>query len=179
MLERGGNLVDAVLGAHLFTEPLYWLGNKISKGVSDLGYGNMWEEYWRGYSGMGYFRKPTPFPIILHPDVAAKKHSQYKSNCSSRKLRCMEVSAVMGEASSSRNRLLGEGICTDGLVTKASALGQGHANIEMNLEFAEHATFYNMNHVGLLGSTEVYEAMFAFLASNSRASDLSDAIGES
>jgi len=38
-LEQGGKLVDAVLGAHHYTEPLSWLGKIRSKGVTDLGYG--------------------------------------------------------------------------------------------------------------------------------------------
>ena len=39
VLERGGKLVDAVLGAHPYTEPISWLGKIRSKGVTDLGYG--------------------------------------------------------------------------------------------------------------------------------------------
>mmetsp|Transcript_31043 Transcript_31043/g.56313 ORF Transcript_31043/g.56313 Transcript_31043/m.56313 type:complete len:471 (-) Transcript_31043:87-1499(-) len=153
MLERGGKLVDAVLGAHRFTEPLSWLGKIRSKGVTDLGYGNVREEDWLGYSGMGDFRKPTPLPI--HPVATKSNVSRY--------VRCMAVAAVMGEANSSRNRVLGESIRMDGLVTEASALGRGHTNPEMNLEFAERATFYNLSHFGLLSSNEVYEAMLAFL----------------
>ena len=39
VLERCGKIVDAVLGAHPYTEPISWLGKIRSKGVTDLGYG--------------------------------------------------------------------------------------------------------------------------------------------
>jgi len=41
ILEQGGKLVDAVLGAHPYTEPISWLGKIRSNGVMDLGYGKL------------------------------------------------------------------------------------------------------------------------------------------
>jgi len=149
MLERGGKLVDAVLGAHRFTEPISWLGKIRSNGVMDLGYGNIRDEDWlldSDHSGVvGDSRNPTSLP--------------------SGSVRTLAVAAVLGGANSSSNRMLGESMRMDGLVTEASAFGRGHSNEEMNLVFEEDATFYNMNHVELLSSPEVYKTMFCFLAS--------------
>ena len=146
ILERGGKLVDAVLGAHRFTEPISWLGKIRSKGVNDLGYGNVREDDWLGHSDkIGDYRKPTPLPKTV---------------------RCMAIAAVLGNANSGSNRLLGESMRTDGLVTEASALGRGHrANPDLNLAFTEETTFYNTGHVGLLSSKDVYQAILSFLTS--------------
>jgi len=62
------------------------------------------------------------------------------------------------------NRLLGESIRTDGLVTEASALGRGDVNSALNLEFEEQITFYNMGHFGLLSSKEVYTTILCYLS---------------
>lgn len=144
MLERGGKLVDAVLGAHQFTEPLSWLGKIRSKGVTDLGYGNIQEADWKDKEGVTTdTRVPSPLP---------------------KNIRTMALAAVLGDMNASSNRLLGESMRTDGLVTEASALGKGHTQPEMNLEFEESLTFYNTSHVGMLSSEEVYDVLLKFLS---------------
>jgi len=95
-----------------------------------------------GHSGRGDTRKSTPLPASV---------------------KCMAIAAVLlGDTSS--NRLLGESIHTDGLVTEASALGQGDVNSALNLEFEEQLTFYNMGHFGLLSSKEVYTNILCYLS---------------
>ncbi|CAB9497387.1 PGAP1 family [Seminavis robusta] len=142
ILERGGKLVDAVLGAHPYTEPISWLGKIRSKGVTDLGYGNVRDEDWYGHTGPTDNRKPAPLPKLV---------------------RCLAIAAVLGDVNSSSNRMLGDNLRTDGLVTQASALGRGHSNPDLNLVFDEEITIYNQNHIGLLGSEEAYDAMLSFL----------------
>jgi hypothetical protein len=150
ILERGGKLVDAVLGAHRFTEPISWLTKIRSAGVMDLGYGNIRDEDWScheedGNRHMALFdtRQPTPLPPVS----------------------CLAVAAVLGEANLSSNLLLGASLRTDGLVTEASALGIGHtSNAALNLVFEDSITLYNLGHLGLLSSQDVYKAMLCFLA---------------
>jgi len=144
ILERGGKLVDAVLGAHRFTEPLSWLGKIRSDGVMDLGYGNVRDEDWSEHDDHTDHRQPTPLPSHV---------------------RTLAIAAVKGDAN---NRAIGmiQHLRTDGLVTEDSALGRGHAaNPELNLVFQEHAIFYNLGHIGLLSSLEVYKTMLCFLSS--------------
>jgi pimeloyl-ACP methyl ester carboxylesterase len=146
ILERGGKLVDAVLGAHRYTEPLSWLGKIRSNGVNDLGYGNVRDEDWMectSTTGMEDCRKPTPLPAHVS---------------------CLAIAAVLGDENSSTNRLLRETYRTDGLVTEASAFGRGHENSELNLNFDETITIYNVSHVGLLHSKEVYKNVLCFLS---------------
>lgn len=124
-----------------------WLGKIRSDGVNDLGYGNVRDEDWKGYSGIDDNRKPTPLPSLVNKEI-----------------RTLAIGAVMGGQDSSVNHVLGEGIRTDGLVDEASALGRGHRNEEMNLDFDERVTIYNTGHIGLLGSDEVYAATLCFLS---------------
>lgn len=142
VLERGGKLVDEILGAHPFTEPISWLGKIRSKGVTDLGYGNVRDEDWLGCCGVDDFRKPTPLP---------------------KSVRCLAIAGVLGDMNSSSNRLLADNIRGDGLVSLASALGRGHSHATLNLEFEEEQTIFGQGHVGLLSSEEVHDAMLSFL----------------
>jgi pimeloyl-ACP methyl ester carboxylesterase len=162
ILEQGGKLVDSVLGAHRFTEPISWLTKIRSAGVMDLGYGNVRDEDWssdrenyddddedkensqrKNRAALIDNRQPTPLPS---------------------KVRCLAIAAVLGDANSSSNRLLGTVLRTDGLVTEASALGIGHVNNpELNLVFDMSSTIYNLGHLGLLGSQDVYRTILCFL----------------
>jgi hypothetical protein len=150
MLERGGKLVDAVLGAHRFTEPISWVTKIRSAGVTDLGYGNIRDDDWSGHLEinnstllMSDNRQPTPLP----------------------QTRCLAIAAVLGDAHASTNRLLGQHLRTDGLVTENSALGIGHTrNPALNLVFEESCTIYNLSHLGLLSSQDVYKTMLCFMA---------------
>ena len=159
ILEQGGKLVDSVLGVHRFTEPISWLTKIRSAGVMDLGYGNVREEDWscghdnddedkensqrKNRAALIDNRQPTPLPS---------------------KVRCLAIAAVLGDANSSSNRLLGTVLRTDGLVTEASALGIGHVNNpELNLVFDMSRTIYNLGHLGLLSSQDVYRTILCFL----------------
>ena len=151
MLERGGKLVDAVLGAHRFTEPISWLTKIRSDGVMDLGYGNVRDDDWSGHDESTNStllmpadnRQPTPLP----------------------QTQCLAIAAVLGDDSAISNRLLGQCLRTDGLVTEDSALGTGHtSNPALNLVFQESCTMYNLSHLGLLGSQDVYKTVLCFVA---------------
>lgn len=80
-------------------------------------------------------------------------------------VRCLAIAVVLGDANSSSNRLLGDNIRTDGLVTQASALGRGNSNLVLNLKFDQDITIFDQSHIGLLGSQEVCDAMYSFLTS--------------
>ena len=147
VLERGGKLVDLVLGAHRYTEPISWLGKIRSGGVTDLGYGNVTEQDWKDIppNSIGDFRRPTPLP---------------------REVRTLAIAAVLGDnamESSSMHRFIANSVRTDGLVSEGSALGKGHVFPDMNLQFEECRTFYNLNHVGMLSDERVYEAIRSFV----------------
>ena len=104
ILEQGGKLVDSVLGAHRFTEPISWLTKIRSAGVMDLGYGNIRDEDWsrdrenyddkevdkensqRKNRALIDNRRPTPLPSKVH---------------------CLAIAAVLGDANASSNPLLG------------------------------------------------------------------------
>lgn len=136
-LERGGNLVDALLDATPYSAPLAKLGKIRSAGVTDLRYGNVLDEHWRGrerFERAPDARAPLPLPT----DVA-----------------CFAVAATRAPAipeGASLRQLPG-----DGLVPVASALGR-HTSDALSLGFPEARTFVvpRTTHLDLLASPEVY-----------------------
>src|SRR4029079_9891005 len=62
-LERGGNWVDAVLGATPYAAPFARLGKIRSAGITDLRYGNLLDEDWAGrdrFEPARDARRPVP-----------------------------------------------------------------------------------------------------------------------
>ena len=146
LLERGGKWIDYLLALHPYSEPFSWLGKIRSKGVTDLGYGNVRQEDWHECHATGaqhYDRRvPTPLPNGVH---------------------CYAIAAV----TSDQSNYVRDSVIGDGLVSEASALGEGHAKPDLNLAIpkSNKKTIRKVGHVGLLSSGEVYEAIRSFLDS--------------
>ena len=99
--------------------------------------GNITEQDWKDIPAgcLGDFRRPVPLP---------------------ENVRSLAIAAVLGNAGTNVAH-------TDGLVTEDSALGKEHTSPAMNLEFTDCMTFYNLDHVALLSSEDVYNAICDFL----------------
>ncbi len=138
-LERGGNVVELLLGISRYSAPLVRLGKIRSAGVTDLRYGNVLDEHWQGrdrFEPRIDDRDPLPLPEGV---------------------RCYAVAASLSPAAGPRAR-------GDGLVPIASALGI-HASPELTLAFpkAHRAVVYATGHIQLLGSAAVYETLRTWL----------------
>lgn len=132
LLERGGNWVNTCLGLSPYTAPFARLGNLRSAGITDLRYGNLLDEDWRGFDRFGQtgdLRHPVPLP---------------EGVC------CYAIAANIGKRAGS---LLG-----DGLVPVNSALGR-HEDHRLTLSFAPSQLWigYGMNHWNLVSRPAVYE----------------------
>jgi pimeloyl-ACP methyl ester carboxylesterase len=144
-LERGGNVVDMLLGISRYTAPFARLGKVRSAGITDLRYGNLVDEDWEGrdrYERSGDVRRAVPLP----KDAA-----------------CFTIAATTGkQAGDLSDRLLG-----DGIVPLASALGR-HEEPRLALTFSESRQWigYRMNHLDLLSRREVYAQINRWLASS-------------
>ncbi|MFS8086305.1 MAG: esterase/lipase family protein [Acidobacteriota bacterium] len=144
-LERGGHWVDIILGVSPYTAPFARLGRIRSAGVTDLRYGFLLDADWENrdrFARASDHRQPVPLPAGVD---------------------CYAIAASTGAAAGdAKDRLLG-----DGLVPLASALGR-HVNPDMTLSIPEanQWTGYNMNHLDLLGSAEVYAQIKRWLVQN-------------
>ena len=134
-LEKAGNYVEVLLKAIPYAKPFARLAKIRGAGVTDLRYGNLLDEDWQDidqHAIKGDQRTVVPLP---------------------KKIDCYCIAGVVAKASASTTKKsLG-----DHLVGLKSALGQ-HKNPAKELDFKEENTFivYQTNHVGLLGSPEVY-----------------------
>jgi pimeloyl-ACP methyl ester carboxylesterase len=138
-LERGGNWIDHLLGISRYSAPLTRLGKIRSAGVTDLRYGNVLDEHWRGRDRFEH-RADDRRPLALPANV-----------------RCYAIAGTLSPAPGARLR-------SDGLVPVDSALGD-HATPSLRLGFpdAHRAIAYATGHVQLLGSATVYEKLRAWL----------------
>jgi hypothetical protein len=134
-LERGGNRLDAVLGAGRYTASLARLGKVRSAGITDLRHGTVLDEDWAGRDR--FARGPaTRTPVRLPAGVE-----------------CCAIAATTGRRTGDvRDRLLG-----DGLVPVPSALG-------LTLPAGRRWIGYEMGHLDLLHRREVYEKLREWLA---------------
>jgi hypothetical protein len=143
-LERGGNWVDVLLGATPYAAPFARLGKIRSAGITDLRYGNVLDEHWEGrdrFARMRDTRRAVPLPEGVQSYAMA---------------------ATTGKAPGDiRDRLLG-----DGLVPVSSALGR-HADSRRSLSFPKPRQWigHGMNHMDLLGRTEVSDQIVRWFAS--------------
>jgi hypothetical protein len=146
-LERGGNWIDALLGASRYSAPLAALGKIRSAGVTDMRFGNVLDEHWQGRDRfeLGADRR-TPLP--LPADVA-----------------CFAIAAT-------RTATPGDRLAGDGLVPVDSALGR-HRVPARALGFPADNLWigYGMNHRDLLSRADVYARIRAWLASLDRPAD--------
>ena len=141
-LERAGNWVDAVLVGTRYTAPFARLGRVRSVGITDLRYGHVVDEDWRGHDR--FERKPDHRRIVPLPEGVA----------------CHAVAATTAtERSALADRLVG-----DGLVPVESALGI-HDDARRDLAFAadDRHVVHGTNHLGLLSNPEVTRRMVLWL----------------
>lgn len=142
-LEKQGNLLNMLIDSMPFVAPFGRLGRRRSAGITDLRYSNLVDEDWIGRDRFA----PGP-DTRCHVSLPAG-------------VRAYAVAAVLGSrADSAAARLLG-----DGLVPLDSALGM-HPAADRCLGFDDSNSWvgYGMNHVDLLGRTEVYMRMADWLA---------------
>ena len=141
-LEKGGNWVDTILEISPYSAPFSRLGKIRSCGITDLRYGNVLEDDWKGYDRFDFRedqRTPAPLP---------------------ERVQCYSIAATTGKESNK----LGDNLMGDGLVTLNSALGR-HKNAELNLLFPQTHLWVgrDMNHLKLLNHPEVYETIRKWL----------------
>lgn len=134
LLEKAGNWIDLILGAHSYTAPFARLGRLRSAGITDLRYGNVQALDWNTadrFEFTGDKRLPLPLP--------------YNVKCF----------AVATSAKNSINYPLG-----DGLVRIKSALGE-HPDPAFNLHIPNNRKWVGtaINHTQLLSSPKVYEVL--------------------
>ena len=143
-LERIGAWVEAAIGKIPYGGAFTRLGQIRSAGVTDLRFGSLLDEDWRGrdrFVREGDVRTPVPLP----EGVA-----------------CYAIAATTAAAAGSLNdRLIG-----DGLVTVDSALGS-HKDPSLNLSFPPDRQWIasGMNHLDLLDRAEVGDQIERWLAS--------------
>ncbi len=140
-LERGGNWVDVLLGMSPYSAPLARLGQIRSAGVTDLRYGNVIEEHWRGRDRFEMSDDPRS-PVPLPRDVA-----------------CFAVAGALAGG------VVGA-IGGDGLVPVNSALGVHGENPSLSLDFPEphRRCITGAAHLDLLDRADVYDALRGWLA---------------
>ncbi|MFO7558030.1 MAG: hypothetical protein R6X10_04295 [Desulfobacterales bacterium] len=142
LLEKGGNWINLILGISPYSAPFSRLGKIRSCGITDMRYGNVVDDDWKGRDRFE-FSGDTRTPVPLPEGVA-----------------CYSIAASTGKEPNK----LGDDLIGDGLVTVSSALGR-HKNPELNLLFPKNhqRVFRNMSHMDLLNHPEVYAALKKWL----------------
>ena len=137
-LERGGNWIDILLGICPYSAPFARLGKIRSAGVTDLRYGILLDEDWKGRDRFKY-SKDNRAAVPLPEGV-----------------KCYTAAATLAREPSR----LGDHLIGDGLVPLYSALGR-HKNADLNLEFPETRRWVgrDMGHLNLLNHPDVYETV--------------------
>lgn len=140
-LERGGHWADLLLGLSRYSAPMARLGKIRGAGITDLRFGDVLDEHWRGRDRFGHGRDART-PLALPAGVA-----------------CYAIAASRGRDAA--GRWLG-----DGLVPVDSALGR-HERPELTLAFppAHRWIARGMDHFDLLSRAEVYAKLRSWLAS--------------
>ncbi len=134
-MERIGNYLDVILESIPYTKPLAPLGKTRSAGITDLRYGSLIDEDWKG---------KDRFDI---------KEGQGKKIPLPKEVDCYSIAAVIGKETDTLSaRVLG-----DSLVTVKSAFGK-HEDPTKSLNFKDENTWvaYENTHLDLLNNPEVY-----------------------
>ncbi len=132
-LERGGNWIDLLLGISPYSAPLARLGKLRSAGITDLRYGNLTHEDWRGRDRFARGDRRTIVPL---PEG----------------VRCYAVAATTAKHPPSGPSLPG-----DGLVPVASALGEhDRAAFSLHIPKSRQWIAHGRGHLDLLDAPEVY-----------------------
>jgi pimeloyl-ACP methyl ester carboxylesterase len=140
-LERGGAWVDLILGLSHYSAPLARLGKIRSAGITDLRFGDVLDEHWRGFDRFAHRedrRLPCPLPAGVQ---------------------CYAIAATRGSEADDLQ-------ASDGLVPVASALGL-HATSELTVAFPDEHRWIALetDHIGLLGAASVHEQLRSWLSS--------------
>jgi hypothetical protein len=138
-LERGGNWFEALLGISRYSAPLARLGRLRSAGITDLRYGSVLDEHWRGKDR--FARAGDPRAAVSLPAGVA----------------CF---AIAGTTSP----VLSDKLPMDGMVPVDSALGR-HASPALALGFPPSHQWVALgtNHLDLLSSPAVYTRLSEWL----------------
>ena len=142
-LERGGRLVDSLLGISPYVAPFARLGRARSAGITDLRFGNLHDADWQ------------------HRDRHAQKHDDRMPTPLPEGVAVYVVAATTADkASGLRSSVLG-----DGLVPLASALGE-HRDPRHALRVPERQRLVvtSASHWDLLSRADVYETLRDWLA---------------
>lgn len=141
-LERIGNYIDHIFEVISYVKPFTRLSKMRSSGITDLRFGNLLEEDWKG---LDRFKNPAK----------GRKHIALPKNVSS-----YAIAACIGkEEDKLKAKIIG-----DGLVQLKSALGQ-HKNSNKTLDFKESDTYimYETSHMELLNNMKVYDKLKTWL----------------
>ncbi len=152
-LERGGNMIDVLLGVSRYSVPLSRLGRLRSAGVTDLRFGYVLDEHWEGRDRFAHGRDSRR--RLALPDG----------------VRCFAIAGTTTPAPATS-------LASDGLVPVESALGR-HANGDLALDFPETHRWiaYGVGHLDLLSRPEVYDVLKKWLTTQTPRSPASDSIG--
>jgi pimeloyl-ACP methyl ester carboxylesterase len=138
-LERTGNLIDELLGITKYSESLARLGRIRSAGVTDLRYGNVLDEHWRGV------------------DRFARSGDRRSTLALPEGVDCYALAAT--RSTSIEPKLRG-----DGLVPVDSALGwHERADVRVLFPEAHQWIVFGASHLDLLGRRDVYETLHRWL----------------
>lgn len=137
-LEKAGNWIDMLLGAHSYTAPFGRLVKVRSAGISDLRFGNVQQADWESTDRFEFIADQR-LPMALPTNV-----------------KCF---AIATSAKENENHALG-----DGLVSIKSALGE-HENRAFNLLIPDERKWVGnkINHLQLLSDKRVYEMLKVWL----------------
>jgi pimeloyl-ACP methyl ester carboxylesterase len=142
-LERVGNWVDVIIAKTPYAAAFGRLGKMRSAGVTDLRYGNLLDEDWRGrdrFASEPDPRRPAPLPQGVN---------------------CYAIAATAATTPGHiKDRLIG-----DGLVPVMSALGR-HNDSARDLKFASDRQWVakETGHLNLLSRRDVYERIARWVA---------------
>ena len=138
-LERGGNLIEVLLGKSRYSAPLARLGQLRSAGITDLRYGNVLDADWQGRDRFAPGGDPRT-PVKLPAGVA-----------------CFAVAGSLAPAPVAQ-------LPGDGMVPVDSALGR-HSDPALALDYAEAHQFVALgtSHLDLLGSQQVYQKLLEWV----------------
>ncbi|HEX5682802.1 MAG TPA: alpha/beta hydrolase [Ideonella sp.] len=141
-LERGGRLVDTLLGVSPYVAPFARLGKTRSAGITDLRFGNLQDADWQHrdrHAQKQDDRRPTPLPDGVQ---------------------CFLVAATTSAQSTGlRSAMLG-----DGLVPVASALGvHRDPKLALNVPQSHQMVVTAANHWDLLSRGDVYQQIRTWL----------------
>ncbi len=139
-LERGGNVVEVLVGVSRYSAPLARLGKLRSAGITDLRHGAILDAHWAGrdrFEPAGDTRTGASLP----EGVA-----------------CYAVAGTLSPEGTPDPTL-------DGMVPVASALGR-HSNPRFDLGFPDDRTrlVFGTGHLDLLASPEIYRTIAGWLS---------------